>query len=228
MSVGLFEIGSGDSTESQTLAINGTEFEVAGFGAVHPGGVIGVDRGGAYNGYGLLFVVGGEVHLFDGTWAHNTSLDSGAFVFDGAEPKEMRSARIVGNGGTMIWRSQDTLLVLEDSASIYLTGSAFVIEDTLTILGGLSSYGLAVDSAASLIFNGNAATSTYLQMNGIPIGLNGEIAIETTALPAPGTVFDLIRLIGGATFHGTPTLVTDGYTLEVNPEAGVGLRVIKN
>jgi hypothetical protein len=228
VSVGLFEIGAGDSTESQTIAIDGAVFEVAGFGAVHPGGVIRVDGGGKYAGYGLLFVVGGKVQLLDGSWAHNTSLDSGAFVFEGATPKTLESARLVGNGGSMFWRSQDTLLVLEDSATIYLSGAELVIEDTLTILGGLSSYGLQVDSAASVAFSANASTSTYLQMNGVPIVLNGEVGIETTSAPPPETVFDLVRLVGGATFSGTPTLVTSGYTLHVNPEAGVGLRAVKN
>ena len=228
VNVGLFEIGAGDSTQTQTLAIAGTEFDVAGFGAVHPGGVISVDGGGASTGYGLLFVVGGRVQLLDGTWAHNTSLDSGAFVFDGVTPKILKSARLVGNGGRMVWSCQDTLLVLEDSASIYLGSAELVIEDTVTVLGGLSSYGVVLDSTASVTFHANSTTATYLQANGVPVVLDGEISIDTTTQPPPGTVFDLVRLIGGATFTGAPTVVTPGFSVSVNPEAGVGLRVVKN
>ncbi|MFC1640324.1 hypothetical protein ACFL3B_06140 [Gemmatimonadota bacterium] len=228
LSMGSLEFGTVDSSTTQTLSIESTYFRVEGFGAVHPSGVIQVDSGGTYGGNGLLFVVGGQVHVIGGSWETNTSLDSGAFVFTGAQPKTLKAATIVGNGGSMIWRSADTLLVFGDSASIYLSGSEFVVQDTLTILGGLSSYGLVVDSAARIVFTADSASSTYLQMNGIPVVVNGEIAIEASSEPPPGTVFDLIRLIGDGTMTGTPTLVTSGYTLEVNPVAGVGLRVIKN
>ena len=228
LAMGSFEFGTIDTSTTQTLYIDRTYFRVDGFGALHPSAVLLVDSGGAYGGAGFLFIVGGEAHLIGGSWEHNTSLDSGAFVFTGSQPKSLDGASIVGNGGSMIWRSSDTLLVLQDSAYILLRGANLVLEDTLTIMGGYVTEPLIVDSTSTLVFAANAASATYLQLNGVGAYIGGEVAIETTAEPQPGTVFDLIRLVGGAVMTGTPTLVTSGYTLAVNPEAGVGLRVIKN
>jgi hypothetical protein len=198
------------------------------FGGVHPSAVVHVDSGGAYTGPGLVFVLGGEVRVSGGSWETNTRVDSGAFVFEGAQPKSL-AAIITAGDGNVRWRSADTLLVLQDSAAIYLWGDAdFFVEDTLTMAGGFLSEGLVVDTAATLVFAGNSARPNYLQMNGTSVRVDGEIAFETTEEPASGTVFDLIRLVGGATLIGVPTLVTPGYTLAVNPESGVGLRAVKN
>ncbi len=229
IAMGSFEIGTPDTTTTQTLYIDRTEFHVDWFGGVHPSAVIQVDSGGAYVGPGLVFVLGGEVRLTGGSWETNTRVDSGAFVFDGWQPKSLVDATIVGYGGEIVWRSMDTLLVLQDSAAMYLLGDAdLVLEDTLTIVGGFLSEALVVDSTASLVFTADADQPNFLQMSGTNVYIGGEIAIETSLEPASGTVFDLVRLVGGATLTGVPTLVTAGYTLSVNPEEGVGLRVVKN
>jgi len=227
ISMGLFELGSGDSSTTQSVYIDGIPFLVDGFGSVHPGGLLQVDSGGTFGGTGMLFVVGGAVQVIDGSWSQHTMLDSGAFVFDGQYSKSLGGI-FAANGGTVTWNSADTLLMLEDSASILVRDAELVLNDTMTVLGGNASHGIIADSAATVVFKASADRANYLQMSGVDIVFNGEAVVETTSEPASGTVFDLVRLIGGATFSGIPMMVTAGYTLQVNPEAGVGLRAVKN
>ena len=148
-------------------------------------------------------------------------------AFEGIYPKTLRSF-IVANGGTITWDSADSLLFLEDSAAIYLREASLVIEDTLAMMGNDTNGGLIADSMATLVFTTDASRANYLLVNGVGAYIDGEVEIEASAEPSPGTVFDLIRLVGGGVLTGTPSLATLGYTLEINPEAGVGLRVIKN
>jgi len=227
LSMGSLELGTSDTSTTQTLYIDGTVFHVDRFNSVYPSGVIKVDSGGTYVGNWLMFIVGGEVRVIDGDWDVYTRLDSGAFAFEGIHAKSL-GGMIVADSGAVTWNSADSLLILGDSAGIYLRAANLSILDTLTILGGNASLGLTADTGATIAFTADAATSTYVQMSGDRAIVNGHIAIEASADPPPGTVFDLIRLVGDATFSGTPTLVTQGYTLVVNPEEGVGLRVVKN
>jgi hypothetical protein len=79
--------------------------------------------------------------------------------------------------------------------------------------------GFVADSAA-------ATSLTLYSMNG---NVSGTVSlVESVGPPPSGTVFDLIRLENGATLTGSPTMGTSGYTIVMNPEAGVGLRVTKN
>lgn len=62
------------------------------------------------------------------------------------------------------------------------------------------------------------------------LNFDGAVQVsEQVSTPIPsGTEIDLITLSGGGTFSGNPVIAASGWSLVVNPEAGVGLRAIKN
>jgi len=110
------ELGAPDGS-SRTLTIDQALFELEWAGVVHPGGTVTVNRGAAVGVSGQLRVAGGEIRLSEAVWRLPTLLQSGALFFEGSAPHRLGSP-FTATGGDVIWRNADTLLVLEDSATI--------------------------------------------------------------------------------------------------------------
>jgi len=118
------------------------------------------------------------------------------------------------------------LLVLVDSTTIESQGAMFTLE-TRAVFSPASPVALT-QWFGDVRFYADATDATSLTLYSMPANVSGVVSIVEQASPASGTAFDLIRLENGATLTGSPTMGTAGYTLLVNPEAGVGLRAVKN
>jgi hypothetical protein len=218
-------LGAPDSS-MRTLAIDHALFQLDGAGVVYPGGTISLIGGTALGTFGPLLIWGGEVRVSDANWRLSTRLESGAFSFEGTTPNVFGAPAFVATGGDVIWRSADTLLVFTDSTSIALQGATFSFE-TRAVFTPLSAF-VPTSWLGDLRFFADSVQATSLTLYGMNVDVSGTVSIVESGAPPSGTAFDLIRLENGATLSGLPVTDTVGYTLHVNPEAGVGLRAVKN
>jgi hypothetical protein len=218
-------LGAPDSS-TRTLAFDRTVFQLDGAGVVDIGGVLAVTGGATHGVTGQILVRGGEVRLSDAAWRLHTRLENGALIFEGTTPNLWGAPALVATGGDVIWRSADTLLLFADSTSLALRGSTFTFE-TPAVFVPTAAFP-ATAWLGDLRFLADSAAATSLTLYGMNANVNGTVHIVETLTPPPGTIYDLIRLENGATLSGLPTMGTSGYTLQLNPQAGVGLRATKN
>ncbi len=219
------EVGAPDSS-TRTLAIDHTVFQLDGAGVVHTGGVLSLTGGATHGVTGQLQVRGGEIRLSDAAWRLYTRLESGAFIFEGTTPNLIGAPAFVATGGDVIWRSADTLLVFADSTSISLQGATFTFE-TRAVFVPMAPFP-GTPRFGDLRFFADSVQATSLTLYSMNANVSGTVSIVEQASPPSGKAFDLIRLENGATLTGSPVMGTAGYVLLVNPEAGVGLRAIRN
>jgi hypothetical protein len=220
------DLGAPDSSE-RTLAVDHALLQLDGGGFAYPGGLLSLTTATARGAYGPLVIRGGEVRMSDAAWHLYTQLESGSFIFEGASPNVFGAPAFVATGGDLIWRNADTLLAFTDSTSLSLQGSTFTFE-TRAVFSPMGVFP-AIAGLGNLRFVADSADATSLTLYSMNANVSGTVYIvEPVVPPASGTVFDVVRLENGATLAGSPTMGTSGYTIVMNPEAGVGLRVTKN
>ncbi|MGD8727003.1 MAG: hypothetical protein PVH40_05115, partial [Gemmatimonadales bacterium] len=201
-------------------------FQLDGSGVVSPGATFSLTSGTALGTWGFLMIRGGNVRLSDANWRLATRLEYGTFAFEGATPNVMGAASFVATGGDVVWRSTDTLLLFTDSTSVSLQGATVSFE-TRAVFTPTAAF-LPTTWLGDVRFYADSAAATSLTLYGMNVDVTGAVSIVESATPPTGTAFDLIRLENGAVLSGSPTMATSGYTLQVNPAAGVGLRAVKN
>jgi hypothetical protein len=218
-------LGATDSSH-RTLAIENSLFFLDAGAFLYPGGTISLTGGALFGTYGPVLVRGGEVRVSGAAWRIETRLEDGTFVFDGATPNVLGAPAFVATGGDVIWRSADTLLAFPDSTSLSLLGSTVTFE-TRAVFSPMGLFPATV-WLGDLRFFADSVEATSLTLYSMNADVSGTVTIVESSTPSSGAVFDLIRLENGATLTGSPTVGTAGYTLQMNPETGVGLRAIKN